>query len=68
MADKKYRLDFEMTDGTTKSVEFTAPQGEKGDKGDKGDTGVQGIQGEKGDKGDAGANGVGITKVSIEEV
>jgi hypothetical protein len=56
MADKKYRLDFEMTDGTTKSVEFTAPQGEKGDKGDKGDAGAP------------GASGVGITKVSIEEV
>ena len=30
MADKKYRLDFELTDGTVKSVEFTAPQGEAG--------------------------------------
>lgn len=36
MADKNYRLDFEMTDGSTKSVEFTSPQGEKGDKGDTG--------------------------------
>lgn len=34
MADKKYQIDFEMTDGSTQSVEFTVPQGEKGDPGD----------------------------------
>lgn len=34
MADKNYRLDFELSDGSTKSVQFTAPQGEKGDTGD----------------------------------
>lgn len=28
MADKKYRLSFEMTDGTKQSVEFAVPQGE----------------------------------------
>ena len=40
MADKTYKLNFELTDGTTKSVQFTAPQGEKGDKGDTGDAGT----------------------------
>lgn len=33
MADKNYRLTFELSDGTTKSVTFTAPQGEKGEDG-----------------------------------
>jgi hypothetical protein len=33
MADKKYQINFEMTDGSTQSVEFTVPQGEKGDTG-----------------------------------
>lgn len=42
MADKQYKLSFEMTDGTTKEVQFTAPQGEKGDKGDTGETGAAG--------------------------
>ena len=36
MADKNYRLTFELNDGTRKSVEFTAPQGEKGDRGETG--------------------------------
>ena len=31
MADKRYRLDFTLSDSSIKSVEFTAPQGEKGD-------------------------------------
>lgn len=30
MADKTYKLNFELSDGSTKSVQFTAPQGEKG--------------------------------------
>lgn len=42
MADKNYRLTFEMTDGTEKAVTFTAPQGPQGDKGEKGDTGAAG--------------------------
>lgn len=33
MADKKYRLDFKLSNGSTESVQFTAPQGEKGDPG-----------------------------------
>ena len=30
MADKKYEINFKMTDGTTQSVQFTAPQGSAG--------------------------------------
>lgn len=54
MADKHYKINFTMSDGTTESVPFVAPQGEKGEKGDKGDTGAQGIQGIQGVKGDKG--------------
>lgn len=46
MADKKYSLDFTLSDGSTKSVQFTAPQGPQGPPGDKGDTGPQGPAGE----------------------
>ena len=56
MADKNYKLSFVMTDGTTKTVQFTVPQGDKGDKGE------QGIQGE------TGVAGVGITNITISEV
>lgn len=48
MADKQYRIVFGMNNGTTKSVDFTAPQGpqgEKGDTGPKGDTGATGADG-----------------------
>lgn len=51
MADKTYKLTFNMSDGTSKTVQFVSPQG---DKGDTGETGPQGPQGE------AGAAGVGI--------
>ena len=67
MADKTYKLNFEMTDGTTKSVNFTAPQGEKGDKGDKGDS-VKGDKGDPGAKGDPGEAGLGIASITITEV
>lgn len=39
MADKKYKLNFEMSDGSVQSVEFTVPQG------DKGTDGVDGVDG-----------------------
>lgn len=68
MADKTYKLTFEMSDGTEKSVQFTAPQGPKGDTGA---TGPQGPQGEKGGTGAAGAKGdagIGITSITIAEV
>lgn len=40
MADKTYKLNFELSDGSTKSVQFTAPQGEKGEKGETGAAGT----------------------------
>lgn len=43
MADKTYKINFEMTDGTTQSVEFTVPQGEKGDTGHQGPKGDKGL-------------------------
>lgn len=33
MADKKYKLNFEMSDGSIQSIEFVVPQGEKGEDG-----------------------------------
>lgn len=30
MADKKYKITFELSDGSEKSVEFTSPQGDPG--------------------------------------
>lgn len=40
MADKNYKLNFELSDGTTKSVQFTAPQGPQGEKGETGAAGT----------------------------
>lgn len=48
MADKKYELSFELSDGTVQKVEFTAPQGEQG---------IQGPEGPEGPAGPAGATG-----------
>ena len=56
MADKTYKLNFELSDGSTKSVQFTAPQGPKGEDGKNGADGKD------------GAAGVGITNVTITEV
>lgn len=42
MADKTYKLTFNMSDGTKKTANFTAPQGPQGEKGDKGETGATG--------------------------
>lgn len=72
MADKKYSIDFTMSDGSTESVEFVAPQGEKGENGktpyvqdgywyiDGVNTGVKakGTDGKDGEKGEDGASGV----------
>ena len=33
MADKNYKLNFALSDGSTKSVQFTAPQGAPGSSG-----------------------------------
>lgn len=56
MADKTYKLTFELSDGSTKEVQFTAPQGPQGEAGA---TGPQGAN---------GAAGVGITDITIAEV
>lgn len=48
MADKTYKLTFNMSDGTSKTVQFVSPQGEKGE------TGADGPQGPKGEKGETG--------------
>ena len=54
MADKTYRLNVTLTDGSQQSAgTFTVPQGEPGAQGPKGDPGAQGI---------------GIQSISIEEV
>lgn len=60
MADKIYQLNFELSDGTTKAVRFTAPQGPEGPQGPQGEQGIQGpqgVQGETGAQGPAGADG-----------
>jgi hypothetical protein len=57
MADKNYQITFELSDGTTKTVNFTSPQGEQGPAGAQGpagpagETGPVGAQGPKGDQG-----------------
>lgn len=43
MADKTYRLTFGLSDGTTQTVDFKAPQGEKGETGAAGASGKDGI-------------------------
>ena len=77
MADATYKLTFKLSDGTTKDVQFTVPQGPEGPQGiqgPKGDTGEQGPQGEtgargpQGPEGETGAQGVGITEITISEV
>lgn len=78
MADKTYRLNVTLTDGSQQSAgTFTVPQGPKGDPGAQGPQGDPGAQGPKGDpgaqgpKGDPGAQGprgVGVQSLSVEEV
>jgi len=65
MADKNYKLTFAMSDGSEKSVTFTAPQGPQGEKGE---TGAPGDKGETGTTGPQGDPGVGITDITIVEV
>ena len=75
MADKTYRLNVTLTDGTQQSAgTFTVPQGETGAQGPKGETGAQGPKGEQGEtgpqgpRGATGPQGVGVQSLSIEEV
>ena len=49
MADKTYRLNVTLTDGSQQSAgTFTVPQGDTGAQGPKGDTGAQGPAGPAG--------------------
>lgn len=57
MADAVYKLTFDMSDGSTHEIEFTAPQGPKGDTGPQGATGATGATGPQGPKGDTGPQG-----------
>lgn len=57
MADKNYKITFEMTDGTEKSVLFVAPQGPQGE---------QGLQGIQGPQGPAGSD-ASVTAESIKK-
>lgn len=77
MADKKYRLLFDMIDGNTQSVEFVAPEGPKGQdgvagsagpQGPEGPQGVQGIQGIQGPVGATGEKGADGTSVFVSRV
>jgi hypothetical protein len=43
MADKNYKITFELSDGSEKSVEFTAPQGEPGKNGKDGYSPIKGV-------------------------
>lgn len=45
MADKNYKLSFELSDGSSKEMTFTAPQGPQGDKGETGAAGADGQRG-----------------------
>lgn len=54
MADKKYKITFELSDGTEKSVEFTAPQGEPGYTPQKG---IDYFDGQPGKDGEDGKDG-----------
>lgn len=74
MADKNYKLTFHLSDGTSQTVHFTAPQGEQGatgatgPQGPQGEKGAAGAVGPQGEKGADGAAGVGITNITISEV
>lgn len=54
MADKKYELEFGLSDGTSKKVQFTAPQGPVGAKGEQGPQGEKGADGAPGPQGATG--------------
>lgn len=68
MADKTYRLNVTLTDGSQQSAgTFTVPQGDTGAQGPKGDPGAQGPQGDTGPQGPTGAAGNNLkTCINIE--
>lgn len=57
MADKRYNLNFELSDGTTKTVPFTVPQGENGKDGKDGKDGYTPVKGVDYFDGKDGADG-----------
>lgn len=48
MADKQYKIDFTMSDGSVESVAFTVPEGEPGADGKDGKDGINGKDGADG--------------------
>ena len=57
MADKTYRLNVTLTDGSQQSAgTFTVPQGDTGPQGPQGPQGAQGLRGETGAQGIAGTS------------
>lgn len=57
MAGKKYKLTFDLYDGTKKSVVFEVPEGEAGPQGPPGQMGPQGPKGDPGAAGPQGPKG-----------
>jgi len=66
MADKTYKLEFTLSDGTKINAgTFTAPQGPQGAQGTQG---VQGETGPRGPQGETGPQGVSVTGATVTEV
>ena len=62
MADKTYKLEFTLSDGTKINAgTFTAPQGPQGDQGPRGPQGAAGEQGPQG----VSVTGATVTEVSV---
>ena len=69
MADKTYKLEFTLSDGTKINAgTFTAPQGTKGDTGPQGPQGDTGPRGPQGATGEQGPQGVSVTGATVTEV
>lgn len=69
MADKTYKLEFTLSDGTKINAgTFTAPQGPQGVKGDIGPQGDTGPRGPQGATGEQGPQGVSVTGATVTEV
>lgn len=69
MADKTYKLEFTLSDGTKINAgTFTAPQGVKGDTGAQGPQGETGPRGPQGATGEQGPQGVSVTGATVTEV
>jgi hypothetical protein len=64
MADKNYKITFELSDGSEKSVEFTAPQGEPGKNGKDGYSPIKGVDYFDGEDGTDGKSAYEYAKES----